>query len=70
VSQYEDLKTKGVEIVALAFEYAKTEEKAFNSIQRLQERIGIQYPILLAQYGTSDKAKAQEKLPMLNHLLS
>lgn len=70
VSQYEGLKAKGVEVVALAFEYAKTEEKAFNSIQRLQERIGIQYPILLAQYGTSDKAKAQEKLPMLNHVLS
>ena len=70
VSQYEALKAKGVEIVALAFEYAKTEEKAFNSIQRLQERIGIQYPILLAQYGTSSKTKAQEKLPMLNHVLS
>jgi len=24
----------------------------------------------LAQYGTSDKKKAQEKLPMLNHVLS
>lgn len=69
-SQYENLKAKDVEIVALAFEYAKTQDKAFESIKRLQERIGIQYPILLAQYGTSDKAKAQEKLPMLNHVLS
>jgi len=70
VSQYEELKAKGIEIVALAFEYAKTKDKAFQSIQRLKERIGITYPILLAQYGTSDKAKAQEKLPMLNHVLS
>ncbi|WP_299124391.1 TlpA disulfide reductase family protein [uncultured Winogradskyella sp.] len=61
---------RGVEIVALAFEYAKTEEKAFNSINRLREKLNISYPILLAQYGTSDKAKAQEKLPMLNHVLS
>ncbi len=57
-------------VVALAFEYAKTEEKAFNSIKRLRDRIGVEYPILLAQYGTSDKKRAQEKLPMLNHVLS
>ncbi|EDP94295.1 TlpA disulfide reductase family protein [Kordia algicida OT-1] len=59
-----------VKFVALAFEYVKTKEKAFNSIQRLQKRLNIPYPILLAQFGTSDKKKAQEKLPMLNHVLS
>lgn len=67
---YKENKDKGLEIVALAFEYAKTNEKAFKSIKRLQDRIGIEYPILLAQTGTTSKAKAQEKLPMLNHVLS
>lgn len=67
---YKSNKDKGVEIVALAFEYAKTKEIAFSRIDRLQSKIGIDYPILLAQYGTSDKTKAQEKLPMLNHVLS
>ena len=67
---YEANKDNDFEIVALAFEYAKTETKAFSSIYRLRERLDISYPILLAQYGTSDKAKAQEKLPMLNHVLS
>ncbi|WP_115463151.1 peroxiredoxin family protein [Winogradskyella aurantiaca] len=60
----------GFEIVALAFEYAKTKEKAFQGIERLQKRLQIDYPILLAQYGSSDKGKANEKLPMLNHVLS
>nr|WP_298425962.1 TlpA disulfide reductase family protein [uncultured Kordia sp.] len=59
-----------VKFVALAFEYAKTKEKAFANIKRLQKRLNIPYPILLAQFGTSDKKKAQEKLPMLNHVLS
>lgn len=59
-----------VEVVALAFEYAKTNEKAFKSINRLKTAIGVDYPILLAQFGTSNKSKAQEKLPMLNHVLS
>lgn len=59
-----------IEFVALAFEYAKTKEKAFKSISRLKERIGVEYPILLAQFGSSDKVLAQQKLPMLNHVLS
>ncbi|WP_179346520.1 peroxiredoxin family protein [Winogradskyella ursingii] len=67
---YEENNDKDFEMVALAFEYAKTEQKAFKSINRLKEKLNINYPILLAQYGTSDKAKAQEKLPMLNHVLS
>ncbi|MBC8769505.1 TlpA family protein disulfide reductase [Arenibacter sp. BSSL-BM3] len=59
-----------VAVIALAFEYAKTKEAAFKSIDRLEDRIGIKYPILLAQYGTIDKKMAQMKLPMLNHVLS
>ncbi|MBO0324161.1 TlpA family protein disulfide reductase [Muricauda sp. CAU 1633] len=59
-----------VKLVALAFEYAKTQEKAFEGITRLKDRTGADYPILLAQYGTSNKQKANEKLPMLNHILS
>ena len=62
---HEDLK-----MVALAFEYAKTREKAIKAITRLKERVGVTYPVLLAQYGTSSKTKANEKLPMLNHVLS
>ncbi len=62
--------TSDLKIVALAFEYAKTEEKALEGIRRLRERVGVGYPILLAQIGTSSKTKANEKLPMLNHVLS
>ncbi|WP_422861399.1 peroxiredoxin family protein [Flagellimonas sp. W118] len=59
-----------VEIVALAFEYAKTKEKAEQGINRLVQREKLKYPVLLAQYETSNKSKANEKLPMLNHVLS
>lgn len=62
--------TTDLEIVGLAFEYAPTQEKAFASIKRLKDRLGVPYPILLAQYGTEDKKLANEKLPMLNHVLS
>ena len=59
-----------VEIVALAFEYAKTKEKAEQGIDRLIKREKLNYPVLLAQYETSNKSMANEKLPMLNHVLS
>ncbi|MFD2564866.1 peroxiredoxin family protein [Aquimarina rubra] len=70
VDYYKKNKDKDIEFVALAFEYAKTSEKAFKSIERLRSKLKVEYPILLAQYGTSNKEKAQEKLPMLNHVLS
>ncbi|AUP81364.1 TlpA disulfide reductase family protein [Flavivirga eckloniae] len=67
---YKNNPDKDIEIIALAFEYVKTEEAAFNNIKRLKDKTGITYPVLLAQYGSSSKVKAQEKLPMLNHVLS
>ncbi len=67
---YEANKNRGIEVIALAFEYAKTPEKAFANISRLRDRVGITYPVLLAQYGSADKKLAAEKLPMLNHVLS
>ncbi|PQV50470.1 peroxiredoxin [Jejuia pallidilutea] len=67
---YKTNSNEDLEIIALAFEYVNTKAKAFNNIKRLKENIGINYPVLLAQYGSSSKVKAQEKLPMLNHVLS
>ncbi|CAM4307200.1 peroxiredoxin family protein [Zobellia nedashkovskayae] len=70
VNYLKENKLEDLEMVALAFESAKSKELAFKNINRLKERIGVNYPILLAQYGTYDKIKAQEKLPMLNKVLS
>ncbi|MEG3658729.1 TlpA disulfide reductase family protein [Arenibacter palladensis] len=70
VDYLEKNSNEDITVIALAFEYAKTKEAAFKSINRLKDRIGVQYPILLAQYGGIDKEMAQKKLPMLNHVLS
>ncbi|WP_459209795.1 peroxiredoxin family protein [Aquimarina rhabdastrellae] len=63
-------KGKPFEFVALAFENAKTSEKAFKAIDRLKKKLKVEYPVLLAQYGSTDKEEAQQKLPMLNHIIS
>lgn len=67
---YNANKDKDIQFVALAFEYAKTEAKAFSFINRLKDRLDITYPILLAQTGSTSKSEANQKLPMLNHVLS
>ena len=67
---YNKNKNENLAFVSLAFEYAPTKEKAMGAINRLKEKVGVPYPILLAQFGTSDKKKANQKLPMLNHVLS
>ncbi|MDT0557647.1 TlpA disulfide reductase family protein [Ichthyenterobacterium sp. W332] len=67
---YKNNSNEDIEIVALAFEYAKTKDRALTNIRRLRDNTEITYPILLAQIGSSDKGKANEKLPMLNHVLS
>jgi len=70
VDYYNKNKSDDLEFIGLAFEYAPTQEKAFASINRLKDNVGVPYPILLAQYGSADKKTSQEKLPMLNHILS
>lgn len=59
-----------VKFISLAFEISKTPELAFQRINRLKEKIGIQYPIILAQYGSDNKLLANEKLPMINKILA
>lgn len=62
---------KNLQVIALAFEVAKTREIAYNRINRLKEKIGINYPVLLAQFGNeANKTLASQKLPMLNHIIS
>jgi thiol-disulfide isomerase/thioredoxin len=63
-------KSDDLEIVALAFENAKTPKKAISNLKRLQKNVGITYPVLLAQHGSAKKLLAAEKLPMLNQILS
>jgi peroxiredoxin len=69
-SYFNENKNENLEFVALAFEYAPTKEKAMAAINRLKEKVGVPYPILLAQYGSSDKQSANKKLPMLSEVLS
>ncbi|MFT7420875.1 MAG: thiol-disulfide isomerase/thioredoxin [Arcticibacterium sp.] len=57
-----------VEIVGLAYEKSLEPSFAFLKIDRMKNRFGIPYEVLLA--GLYDKEEAQKTLPMLNQILS
>jgi len=67
-SLYKTYKDQGLEIIALAFERTKSEEKAFENLKRLKAKTAAEYEFLLGGVTKSDKAA--EKLPMLNHIMS
>ena len=41
-----------------------------NRIKNMIDKFNIPYPILLAQYGGTDKEKFLEKIPMLENIIS
>lgn len=57
-------------LVSIAFEFAKNKEQALNNLKKLKNRLNINYDLLLAQYGSSDKSIALEKLESLDTLIS
>lgn len=65
---YAKNKGRGVEVVGLAFEKTASLAESGPKIQRMVERFGVTYPVLLA--GTNDKAEASKALPALNRVVA
>lgn len=65
---HEQYSSEGLEVVALAFERAKTKEKSIKNLNRMQEKLQLPYSILLA--GETREVNAADQLPMLNHIMS
>ena len=61
---------KNLAFVGLSVEAAKTEDRAMKRINKMIDKYNIPYPILLAQYGSTDKEALLEKIPWLDNLIS
>ena len=70
LSYIEDNPNEDLAFVGLSVEAAKTEEKAMKRIKNMIDKFNIPYPILLAQYGGTDKKKFLKKIPMLENIIS
>jgi thiol-disulfide isomerase/thioredoxin len=61
-------KSRGVEIVGLAFEHSNDLAVSAPKLKRMVSRFGIDYPVLLA--GTNTNEATARALPMLNKVMS
>lgn len=65
---FQENPSEDIEVIALAFEKYREEEKALRAIQTYSEKMQLPYPILLAGYYENEEAA--KALPMLNRIVS
>ncbi len=65
---YKRNRSRGVEVLGLAFERSPEMAVSGPKIERMKERFKIDYPVVLA--GTNDKAQASRALPDLNAVVA
>ena len=63
---YREHQDMPVEIVGLAFEYKDNFAYARKRLQKMVDKLNVDYPILFA--GSTDEVNKQEKLPMIDRL--
>jgi peroxiredoxin len=67
---YTNYKTKGVEVIALAYELTLDETRSRNSLQKFIDRFKIEYPVLIAPATSADPDKTVKTLPQLTTIRS
>jgi peroxiredoxin len=62
---YNNNKNRGVEVIALAYEYTTDWERSVKSLKKFQERFNIQYTILNTGVSVGDSLRTEKTLPEL-----
>lgn len=62
---YSSNKNKGIEVIALAYEYTTDFERSKKSIAKFQNKFNVQYPILITGVAVSDELKTEKTLPQI-----
>jgi thiol-disulfide isomerase/thioredoxin len=62
---YDKNKSRGVEIIALAYEYSTDIERSKQSLRKFQQRFNVQYPMLITGATSADEQKTEKTLPQI-----
>lgn len=65
---YSKNKQRGVEMVALAYEYSTDFERSQKSLKKFQQRFNVQYPILITGVTVSDTLRTEKTLPQVTRI--
>ncbi len=67
---YRSNKNRGVEMVALAYEYSLDTARSGKALRKFQDRLRVDYPILLTGVTAGDSLRTQKTLPQLTNIKS
>lgn len=67
---YNKNKQRGVEVIALAYEYTTDWQRSLNSLKKFQQRFNVQYPILNTEVTVGDSLKTEKTLPQVTSIKS
>ncbi len=66
---YKKYRDRGVEVVGLAYERSKDFDRAKKNLERMKNRLGVTYDLLITGY-TNDKEEVSASLPMFNQFIA
>jgi len=67
---YNKYRSKGVEMVSLAYEYSTDIERSRKSLGKFQKLFNVQYPMLITGVTSTDEQKTEKTLPQLTTIQS
>jgi hypothetical protein len=65
---YQRNKQRGLEIIALAYEYSTNFNRSQQSLRKFQQRFNVQYPILITGVTVSDTLRTEKTLPQVTRI--
>ena len=65
---YNNNKQRGVEVIALAYEYTTDWERSVNSLKKFKQRFNVQYTILNTEVTVTDSLRTQKTLPQVTNI--
>jgi thiol-disulfide isomerase/thioredoxin len=65
---YDSNANRGLEIVALAYEYSTDYKRAQKSLRKFQQQFDVKYPMLITGVTSSDSLRTEKTLPQLTHI--
>lgn len=67
---YNKNRDRGIEVIALAYEYSTDLERSRKSLSKFQKLFNVQYPMLITGVTSSDEEKTEKTLPQITPIRS
>jgi len=67
---YDKNRSRGVEVVSLAYEYSTDIERSRKSLDKFRKLFNVQYPMLITGVTSTDEKKTEKTLPQLTPIVA